>query len=89
MAYKIVLTRSAVKELGGLSSKVHDNVVKHLRKLENQPRGAGIEKLSGIEAYKLRIGNHRVIYEIDDRKKEVRIVMIDDRKQVYRRLRKR
>ena len=89
MAYKIVLTRSAIKELGGLSSKVHANVVKHLRRLENEPRGVGSEKLAGIEAYKLRVGNHRVIYEINDRNKEVRVVMVDDRKQVYRRLRKR
>jgi mRNA interferase RelE/StbE len=89
MPYKIVLTKSAAKELGGLSSRAHDNVVKHLLQLEEDPRGFGSEKLTGIEAYKLRVGNHRLIYEIDDRAKTVRIVMVDDRKQVYKRLKKR
>lgn len=88
MAYRIDLTRSAVKELQKLSSKTHDNIIKHLRLLENDPRMPGSEKLAGIDAYKLRVGNYRVIYEIDDRRRSVRDVMVDDRKQVYKRLRR-
>ena len=59
MPYKNVLSGSAFKELGGLSSRVHDNVIKHLRQLEENPRGFGSQKLSGIEGYKLRVGNYR------------------------------
>jgi len=83
MAYRIELTRSAVKELEKLSSKTHDNIIKHIRMLEEEPRVFGAEKLSGIEAFKLRVGNYRIVYEIEDRQKVVRIVMVDDRKQVY------
>lgn len=89
MAYRIDLTRSAIKELEELSSKTHDNVINHLRMLENEPRMFGAEKLAGIDAYKLRVGNYRIVYEINDREKVVRVVMVDDRKQVYRRLRRK
>jgi mRNA-degrading endonuclease RelE of RelBE toxin-antitoxin system len=55
--YKIALTRSAAKELGRLPAKSHDNVVNRLRRLEEDPRFFGTEKLTGIDAYKLRVGN--------------------------------
>jgi mRNA interferase RelE/StbE len=89
MPYRVVLTKSGAKELDGLPLKIHDRVVEQLRRLEQNPRGLGAEKLTALEAYKLRIGNHRIIYEIDDAAKEVRIVMVDDRKQVYKRLRRK
>ena len=60
MAYRIDLTRSAVKELEKLSSKTHDNVVKNIRMLEQEPRMFDVEKLAGIEAYKLRIVYQRL-----------------------------
>ena len=87
--YKIALTRSASKELNRLSSRTHDKIVDHLRQLETDPRIFGSEKLTGIDAYKLRVGDLRIIYEIDDRAAEVRVVMVDDRKQVYQRLRRK
>ena len=89
MPYRIVLTKSAIKELDGLTPKIHDKVVEHLRELEKNPRLAGVEKLTSINAYKLRVGDHRIIYEINDAGKEVRVVMVDDRKQVYKRIRRR
>ncbi len=87
--YKIALTRSASKELDRLSDKLHKNIVDHLRQLENDPRVFGAEKLAGIDAYKLRVGNLRIIYEINDAEAEVRVIMVDDRKQVYQRLRRK
>ena len=89
MPYRIVLTKSAIKELSGLASKTHDQVVAHLRELEENPRIFGSEKLTAINAYKLRVGNYRIIYEINEPEKEVRVAMIDDRKQVYKRLRRK
>ena len=89
MAYRIELTKSAVKELERLPAKTHDKVVEHLVQLEQNPRVFGSEKLTGIDAYKLRVGSHRIVYEIDDTKETIRIVMVDDRKQVYQRLRRK
>ena len=89
MAYRIELTKSAVKELQRLPAKIHDKVIEHLVQLEQDPRLFGAEKLTGIDAYKLRVRNHRIVYEIDDANEIIRIVMVDDRKQVYQRLRRK
>jgi mRNA interferase RelE/StbE len=89
MPYRIELTKSAVKELERLPSKTHDKVIEHLVQLEQNPRLFGAEKLTGIEAYKLRVGSYRIVYEIDDATEIVRVVMVDDRKQVYQRLRRK
>lgn len=86
MPYRIELAKSAVKELERLPTRTHDKIIEHLVQLEQDPRFFGTEKLTGLDAYKLRVGNHRIVYEIDDLQRVVRIVMVDDRKQVYKRL---
>ncbi|MEJ7847038.1 MAG: type II toxin-antitoxin system RelE/ParE family toxin [Pyrinomonadaceae bacterium] len=89
MPYRIVITKSAVKELDGLSTKIHEKIIDHLHQLEENPRVFGSEKLTAINAYKLRVGNYRIVYEINDADNLVKIVMVEDRKQVYQRLRRR
>lgn len=46
MAYKVVLVKSAVKELEKLPAKMHDKIIEHLRQLEENPRVFGAEKLT-------------------------------------------
>jgi len=87
--YRISIKRSAAKELDGLSPKLHDKIIGNIRQLEDDPRPFGSEKLTGLDAYKFRVGNLRIIYKIDDTQKEVEIVMVDDRKQVYKRIRRK
>lgn len=89
MPYRIELTKSAVKELERLPAKTHDKVIQHIVQLEQDPRIFGSEKLTGIDAYKLRVGSYRIVYEINDTDEIVRVVMVDDRKQVYQRLRRK
>lgn len=89
MSYKIVLAKSAVKELESLPTKPHDQIIEHLRQLEENPRFFGVEKLTAREAYKLRVGSYRIIYEIDDTTQEVKVLMVEDRKQVYKRLKRK
>ena len=89
MPFRIALSKSAAKELDGLPTKTHDKIVEHLHQLEENPRIFGTEKLTAINAYKFRVGNYRIIYEINDLDREIRVVMVDDRKQVYKRLRKK
>jgi mRNA interferase RelE/StbE len=89
MPYKISLTRSAIKELESLPAKIHDKVIAHLRQLEENPRMPGAEKLTAFPEYKLRVGNHRIIFEIDDALREIKVLMIEDRRQVYKRLKRK
>ena len=89
MLFRVVLTRSAAKELARIPTKFHDKIVEHLRAMEHDPRTVGSEKLTAYEAYKLRVGNYRIVYEINDSEREVRVIMVDDRKQVYKRLKRK
>ncbi len=89
MRYRITLSRSAAKELDSVPSKIHNKIIGYLRQLEENPRLFGAEKLTGIDAYKLRVGSFRIVYKINDPEKEVEVVMIEDRKQVYQRLRRK
>jgi mRNA interferase RelE/StbE len=52
--------------------------------LADNPRPSGVMKLSGREAWRIRIGDYRVIYTIDDAKKEAVIYAIGHRREIYR-----
>ncbi|MBD2703108.1 type II toxin-antitoxin system RelE/ParE family toxin [Spirosoma sp. BT702] len=52
--------------------------------MANNPRPHNHIKLTNIEAYRIRVGNYRVIYEINDNVLTVTVVEIADRKQVYK-----
>ena len=89
MPYEIILKKSAVKELENLPIKQHDRIIEHLKQLQENPRIFGAEKLKGREEYKLRVGSYRIVYDIDDKNQQVTVYLIEDRKQVYKRLRRK
>ena len=89
MPYKIFLTKSSQREIEHLPANTHNSIIKHLKLIQANPRPFGAVKLQGRDEYKFRVGNYRIIYSIDDAKKEVVIYMVDRRKQVYKRLRRK
>lgn len=84
MAYRVILKRSAEKELDALQANLRDRIVKRLLALEENPRPSGIKRLQGEESYRLRVGDYRVLYTIDDEVKKVFILAIGHRREVYR-----
>jgi mRNA interferase RelE/StbE len=88
MAHTVSLVRSARKELQRLPAPYHDRIVKQLQQLGHDPRPFGAEKLQGRSEYKLRVGNLRIVYGIDDARREITVFVIEDRKDVYRRLKR-
>ena len=84
MTYIVNLKRSAEKELEKLPVKIHDKIVKDLILLKNNPIPVGAKKLQGREGYRLRVGDYRVLYIIDNSKKKVEVFSIAHRKEVYR-----
>jgi mRNA interferase RelE/StbE len=82
--YKLLIKRTAVKELETLPLKMRRQVVKRIQGLAAEPRPFGFEKLSGLEKNRLRQGDHRILYEIDDNEQSVVIVKIAHRREVYR-----
>lgn len=83
-SYRVGFKRSAVKALEDLPAKVRRRVVARINDLAHEPRPFGSEKISGEEKYRLRQGDYRVVYGIDDRESAVTIVKIGHRRDVYR-----
>jgi mRNA interferase RelE/StbE len=83
--YRVLLERSAERDLGRLSSEVHDRLIAAIRGLVNHPRPPGCRKLvGGRNDWRIRVGDYRVIYEIVDSAREVRVNRIRHRREVYR-----
>lgn len=84
MAYQVILKRSAEKELDALQANLRERVLRRLLALEENPRPSGIKKLQGQESFRLRVGDYRVLYTIDDKSKQVFILGVGHRREVYR-----
>jgi len=82
--YELLIKRSAAKELEALPPKYRSRIAAKIHALSTEPRPPGAEKLSGEEKYRIRQGDYRVLYEIDDGVRTVTIVRIGHRRDVYR-----
>lgn len=82
--YKIFVKPSAYKELERLPHKIIKLIAKRVASLAEQPRPNGCEKLSGQEQYRIRQGDYRIVYAIDDQLHTVDIVKTAHRRDVYR-----
>jgi mRNA interferase RelE/StbE len=84
--YTIVLTRTAEAGLLALPESDRKRITSAIEGLSHNPRPVGVEKLAGVELYRIRVGNYRIIYEILDDKLLVTVIRIGHRREVYRRL---
>jgi len=84
VAYQVILKRSAEKELDALQENLRERILRRLLTLEENPRPSGIKKLQGQESFRLRVGDYRVLYTIDDKSKQVFILGVGHRREVYR-----
>ena len=84
--YRLLIKASAAKEIEAVGTKAdRRRIVERIRALAQDPRGHGSEKLAGsAERYRVRQGRYRIIYLIDDGRREVTIFKIGHRKDVYR-----
>lgn len=84
MAYQVIIKKPVEKELDSLSAKLRERIIQRLLALEENPRPQGVKKLQGEESYRLRIGDYRALYSIDDKKKEILVYAVGHRREVYR-----
>ena len=82
--YDLRIKASAAKALEALPRNDRIRVIRKIQSLAGQPRPHGCEKLSGEEKYRVRQGMYRIVYSIDDNDRNVLIVKIGHRKEVYR-----
>ena len=84
--YSLSIKPSAAKELQSISDKVTlTRLIENVKSLATQPSPSGSEKLAGRpNLYRVRQGNYRVIYSVDDEARVVDVVKVGHRKDVYR-----
>ncbi len=82
--YSVVLTQTAEKELQKLPVRMIEKIIALLKSLEENPRPSGCKKLKGYKnLWRVRIGNYRIIYDIDDIILLVDVREIGHRKDIY------
>lgn len=83
--YEVYLKRSAERDLRRLSANTFQRIIRQIKDLAENPRPAGCRKITGSRNdWRIRIGDYRVVYEIDDKGKAVRVMQVRHRREVYR-----
>lgn len=84
-SYELFIKPSAAKELEALGRKSdRTRIVNKIYTLKDRPRPQGCEKLTGQDRYRIRQGQFRILYVIDDNARVVTVVKIGHRRDVYR-----
>ncbi|MFT4929335.1 MAG: mRNA interferase RelE/StbE [Phenylobacterium sp.] len=84
MYYEILIERSAQKSLVKIPKSEQLKIIQSIESLSDNPRPHGSKKLSGRDGWRIRIGNYRVIYEIQNNQLIVLVLSIGDRKEIYK-----
>jgi mRNA interferase RelE/StbE len=85
MKYAVLLLPAAKKSLAQLPKADQKRADEHIRQLADNPRPTGCIKLSGYQnLWRIRVGNYRIIYDIQDQQLTVLIITIAHRRDVYR-----
>lgn len=83
--YRLEITREALRALAKLDKPVRCRVQAAIDKLSQQPRPPGVLALQGLRrAYRLRVGNYRVVYTVDDGRLVVLVIDLGHRREIYR-----
>jgi mRNA interferase RelE/StbE len=83
-SYKIVLKKSVAKDLKNIPKKDVQRLLSAIQKLAGDPRPPQSKKLSGQERFRIRQGNYRILYTIEDNQLVVCVVKVGNRRNVYR-----
>jgi len=82
--YEVLLERAAQQDLKRLSAESFQRIVSHIKALAKNPRPTGCRKLFGSKSdWRIRVGDYRIIYEVDDREKVVRVMRVRHRREAY------
>ncbi len=82
--YEVRIKASAERDMNRLSANVAGRIAKAILSLETSPRPQGCRKLRGRVEYRLRAGNCRILYIVNDTTRTVEVMAVGHRKDVYR-----
>ena len=83
MSYNLEILRRAQKELANLPEETYLKIYETVKNLAEDPRPSGCLKLKGREGWRIRVGNYRVLYRIEDQQQIITVVHIGHRRDVY------
>ncbi len=81
--YSVLILPSTQKQLAKLPNATATRIEDKLLELEKDPRPPGCKKLKGRNAWRIRIGDYRVIYDIEDARLVITVIAIGHRREVY------
>ncbi len=84
MRYEVRIVPSAEREMDKLPTLIYTRISSRILTLEDNPRPRGVKKLSGREEYRLRVGDYRLLYTIDEEGHTVTVFAVGHRREVYR-----
>ncbi len=82
--YEVLLSKTARKKLIILPLFIHNKIIEDISSLSLEPRPPGCKKLKGFKSsYRIRVGDYRIIYEIEDKALHILVIAIGHRKDIY------
>jgi mRNA interferase RelE/StbE len=82
--YEVLLERRAERDLKKVSQETFYRIIPKIKALSENPKPAGCRKIAGSKnAWRIRTGDYRIIYEIDEKEKAVKVMRIRHRREVY------
>ena len=85
MSYAVSIERSAQRSLARIAAPYQARIIDVIGRLSDEPRPTGARKLTNRPAWRIRVGDYRIIYEIDDPQSVVVVVVVSHRREAYRR----
>ena len=84
MNYSVLVLPAAQKDLDRLEMKIYKRCYEAMMGLTANPRSHGAEKLVGEDGFRIRVGDWRIVFRIDDSQKKIFIYRVKHRREVYR-----
>ncbi|OKH13436.1 type II toxin-antitoxin system RelE family toxin [[Limnothrix rosea] IAM M-220] len=84
MSYQIIIPKPVQKQLNKLPAQQRKQAITKIRSLADEPRPNGVKKLKGYDdSYRVRFGNYRIIYKVQDQELIVLLLSVSHRKDAY------
>lgn len=83
MIYQVLVEKRIEKQIASIPQKDYLKIKEAILSLAKNPRPLGFKKLSAREGYRIRVGDYRVIYQIEDQRLLVIILSVGNRKDIY------
>jgi len=81
--YELIYSPTALKQLEGLEGNIKERIITALERLRIRPESCDIKKLIGMQGYRFRVGDYRIIFDMEKGKLIILVLQIGHRKNIY------